>query len=331
MTDPVIQQLYCTHCTFGTSALHRHTGNLKDEPFEYSTRAGSCSQSESHLKFQQIEKQYFYGLPLPSDATSDQRKRLTAATSAWRRLIAVPLRTGQLLAQVCYRTTDTSKPPRTGSYFAHVLLNESEQPAWTLTEALQMWGAGFWQSEDRADIDYDLKTVTRLKDLPGFQGVINDAALLSFLTTPVGGRFSDGDPGASRDEPSPRCAIPRRWRDMPVDDRQGWFAAVFQAVANLNLERRDRLLVAVEPSMAALVYYGVLRLLPLSGLVDQLSVSTFEPHADPTATVLTATDFADPRGAEQYLAGNRAIVINTYGKLASPVTRSAYFDRMLSR
>ncbi len=331
MTDPVIQQLYCTHCTFGTSALHRHTGNLKDEPFEYSTRAGSCSQSESHLKFQQIEKQYFYGLPLPSDATSDQRKRLTAATSAWRRLIAVPLQTGQLLSQVCYRTTDTSKPPRTGSYFAHVLLTESEQPAWTLTEALQMWGAGFWQSEDRADIDYDLKTVTRLKDLPGFQGVINDAALLSFLTTPVGGRFSDGDPGASRDEPAPRCAIPRRWRDMPVEDRQDWFAAVFQAVANLNLERRDRLLMAVEPSMAALVYYGVLRLLPLSGLVDQLSVSTFEPHADPTATVLTATDFADPRGAEQYLAGNRAIVINTYGKLASPVTRSAYFDRMLSR
>lgn len=331
MTDPVIQQLYCTHCTFGTSALHRHTGNLKDEPFEYSTRAGSCSQSDSHLKFQQIEKQYFYGLPLPSDATSDQRKRLTAATSAWRRLIAVPLQTGQLLAQVCYRTTDTSKPPRTGSYFAHVLLNESEQPAWTLTEALQMWGAGFWQSEDRADFNYDLKTVARLKDLPGFQGVINDATLLSFLTTPPGRRFADGDPGASRDEPSPKCAIPGRWREMSVDDRQNWFAAVFQAVANLNLERRDRLLVAIEPSMAALVYYGVLRLLPLSGLVDQLSVSTFEPHADPTATVLTATDFADPRGAEQYLAGNRAIVINTYGKLASPVTRSTYFERMMSR
>lgn len=331
MSDPLIHQLYCTHCTFGTSALHRHTGNLKDEPFEYSTRAGSCTQSESHLKFQQIEKQYFYGLPLPSDATSDQRKRLTAATSAWRRLIAVPLPTGQLVAQVCYRTTDTSKPPRTGSYFAHVLLHESDQPAWTLTDALQMWGASFWQTEDSADIDYDLKTISRLKDLRGFQSVINDAVLLSFLTTPVGGHFTDGEPGATRDEPAPRCAIPSRWRGIPADIRQEWFAAVFHAVANLNLERRDRLLVAVEPSMAALFYYGVLRMLPLTGLVEQLSVSTFEPHDDPTATVLTATDFADPRGSEQYLAGNRANIVNTYVKSPPPVTRSGYFERMLSR
>ena len=328
MTDPIIHQLYCTHCTYGTSALHRHTGNIKDQPFEYSTRAGSVEKAASHETFQRFEKMYFRGLPLPSDTPADARQRLTAQSSPWRRLIAAKTAGANLVAHVAYRTSDTSTPPRTGSYFAHLLLHDAIEPtqqSWSLSDALQMWGATeFWKVEDRGDIPHDLDTVSQLSDLPGFGSVINDAKLLCFLTTPANGDF--------RDEPSPKCAIPQRWREKPVEKRLALFTALFHSVATLNLDRRERLLVAVEPSLAALLFYGVLRLLPRQGLVDQLSVSTFEPHADPFSTVLTATDFYDPSRSEQYLAGLRGgvTIFNTYSQtLRQEPPESRYVTTML--
>ncbi len=334
MTDPIIHQLYCTHCTYGTSALHRHTGNIQNQPFEYSTRAGSVEKAASHETFQRFEKMYFRGLPLPSDTPADARQRLTADSSPWRRLIAAKTAGANLVAHVAYRTSDTSTPPRTGSYFAHLLLHDATEPteqSWSLSEALQMWGADFWVVEDRGDIPHDLDSVFQLTRLPGFGSVINDAKLLSFLTTPARGDFRDGRPG-SRDEPSPKCAIPQRWREKPVEERLALFTALFHTVVTLNVDRRERLLVAVEPSLAALLFYGVIRLLPRQGLVDQLSVSTFEPHADPFSTVLTATDFYDPSRSEQYLAGLRGgvTIFNTYSPTPRQDPRESPESRYVS-
>jgi hypothetical protein len=335
MTDRPIEQLYCTHCTYGTSALHRHAGNVKDQPFEYSARAGSIKQADSHQKFQQFEKQIFRGLPLPSDAPADVRRQLAGSTSPWRRLVVAESQATSVVAHVTYRTTDTSTPPRIGSYFAHLLFQESGEAArrrWSLAEALQMWGAEFWVVDDRNDLPFDLQEVSDLSQLPGFGNVINDATLISFLTTPSDGNFHDGPASSRRHELSPACAIPLRWRrDYSAKDRLAFFTHVFQSVLKLNLERRERLTLAIEPSVAALLFYGVIRLLPLSGLVDQLSVSTFEPHQEASSFVLTATDFYDPTTCELPLSASRGgIAINSYSnKPLSPETVSPYVAKMV--
>ena len=337
MTDPIIHQLYCTHCTYGTSALHRHTGNIKDQPFEYSTRAGSIEQSESHQRFQQFEKLYFRGLPLPSDTPTERRQNLTAASSPWRRLVAAGIPEGSLLAHVAYRATDTSKPPRTGSYFAHLLLHNPVEPTterrWSLTDALQMWGAEFWVVEDGDDLQHELKTVSDLRQLPGFGKVINDGALLSFLTTPQDGVFNDGPASPSSEELSLACAIPQRWRQRPVEDRLALFTSLIQSVLNLNLNRRERLSLAIEPSLAALLFYGVIRLLPRTGLVDQLSVSTFEPHTEASSLVLTATDFYYPATSDLLPAAYRGgVAINTHNSKPLPASPpTPYVSTMLGK
>ncbi len=335
MTDPTIQQLYCTHCTYGSSALHRHTGNVKDQPFEYSTRAGSIRQSASHQTFQQFESQIFRGLPLPSDTPADFRRQRSGANSPWRRLVVAGSQAGNLIAHVAYRTADTSKPPRIGSYFAHVLIQETADTAgraWSLADALQMWGADFWVVEDRDSHPFELATVTDLRRLPGFGKVINDDVLISFLTTPVGGKFHDGPATNQRHELSPTCAIPERWRRRPADERLALFTTLFQSVLKLNLERRERLLLAVEPSVAALLFYGVIRLLPRNGLVEQLSVSTFEPHDESSSFVLSGTDFFDPEKTDLSPNAVRGgIAINSYSKKSLPVEPATpYLTTMLN-
>ena len=335
MTDPTIQQLYCTHCTYGSSALHRHTGNVKDQPFEYSTRAGSIRQSASHQTFQQFESQIFRGLPLPSDTPADFRRQRSGANSPWRRLVVAGSQAGNLIAHVAYRTADTSKPPRIGSYFAHVLIQETADTAgraWSLADALQMWGSDFWVVEDRDSHPFELATVTDLRRLPGFGKVINDDVLISFLTTAAGGKFHDGSATNQRHELSQTCAIPERWRRRPAEERLALFTTLFQSVLKLNLERRERLLLAVEPSVAALLFYGVVRLLPRNGLVEQLSVSTFEPHDESSSFVLSATDFFDPEKTDLSPNAVRGgIAINSYSKKSLPVEPATpYLTTMLN-
>ena len=52
----------------------------------------------------------------------------------------------------------------------------------------------------------------------------------------------------------------------------------------------------VEPELAALLFYGALRLLPDVPWTQAVSFCTFEPNPDARCTTLAATYFHDPAG-----------------------------------
>ena len=323
-----IHQLYCTHCTYGTSALHRHTGNVRTQPFEYSTRKGSVEQSLSHQTFQRIEKQFFRGIPLAGDAPVEVRRR-DANDAPWRRLVYSPSVDGmRMLANVCYRSTDTAG--RLGSYFAHVLYEEhSSNPApWNPVDCLKLWGASFWETADTDVSDVSAEALEKsfvLKKLdgltqPGYGAVINDEVLRKFLEAPADETAPDSDRSGMNNA---LIVFPTRWRRKTADERSRLLTNLLHAVLELDLESQERLTIAVEPGVAALLFYGIVRLLPPEGLVQQLSFSTFESHFDKPATVLTAHDFADPK-ATDLLPDTRArgFAINTYKPATNPKFRN---------
>ncbi|HVW03078.1 MAG TPA: hypothetical protein VHB77_22140, partial [Planctomycetaceae bacterium] len=304
MTSP-IQQLYCTHCTYGTSALHRHTGGIQDQVFEYSTRSGSVPQEQSHEVFQKIESLIYFHLP--GDTPGSEWLKYNAGNTPWQRMLYFPAINGQqLFARICYRSTDTRGRP--GSYFAHVLLCDASAPAITAIDALRMWGAEFWVSADSAEHPFELSPIGSLSELPGYQGSIRDEVLWSFLTTPAGGEFCDHPPD------DPRSVIPARWRDTRAEDRQALLQNLLHGALELDFARQERMVVAIEPALSALLFFGVLRLLPPRGVADQLSVSTFESHIDRPVAMLTASAFFRPDAAELLpeIYRGRAFVQNTW-------------------
>ena len=74
----------------------------------------------------------------------------------------------------------------------------------------------------------------------------------------------------------------------------------------------------MEPEVAALLFYGVGRLIPPGKLREAVSVSTFEASTDRLTTVLAATTFCNPPAAEfraEALRG-RGLAINTFNGLS---------------
>ena len=288
MPESELHQLYCTHCTFGTSALHRHEGAIREEVFEYSARSASVKQTESHDTFRQIEPCLHFHLP--PDTPAIEMRAMTAATCPWQRMVYYPAISGhKMLSRICYRQTDTRGRP--GSYFAHVLLEKQSdnQSAWSALECLKLWGAPFWVSEDGEHLPFDLERLSSLNKISGYAAQINDKVLLSFLTTPSNSRFED--PG----EETGHSVIPQRWREKPPSERQSLLIDLLRGFLELDWDRQERLIVAIEPSMAALIFYGILRCLPQKGLVERVSFSTFESHADRHTTTLVACTFHRPK------------------------------------
>ena len=104
-----IHQIYCTHCTHGNSALQRQQGELADRVLGYSARAGSPNAARLRQYYQQIERYVYYYLP--RDTPSDEKLNLVASTAP-RRLLYLPSAGGiRMVAQVCYRATDTQGVP----------------------------------------------------------------------------------------------------------------------------------------------------------------------------------------------------------------------------
>jgi hypothetical protein len=314
-----IDQLYCTHCTYGTAAQHRHTGNVRNQAFEYSTRAGSVDLSLAHQTFQRFEKQFFRGVPMAGDASVELR-RSTAEETPWRKLIYIPAVDGlRVLANVCYRPKDTAG--RLGSYFAHVLLEKHEVGGtpWSPADCLKLWGASFWQTVDTdlseippemIDRSFVLEAKETL-ELPGYEGAVNDDALLRFLTSPMEKDVQAENASAVE---IGLCVFPVRWRKKKSpEERTRLLMYLLRAVLELDIERQERLTIAVEPGVAALLFYGIARLLP-GKLAQHLSFSTFESHFDKPTTVLAAFDFADPMVTDLLPETYRAkgFAINTY-------------------
>lgn len=316
-----IHQIYCTHCTHGSSALERREGDLASRMLGYSARAGSLDAHELRRFYRQVERYLYYYLP--RDTPAEDKLRLAAATAP-RRLIYLPSTNGlQMVGQICYRPTDTEGRP--GSYFAHVLFREEKegQRAWSVLDALRLWQAPGWVLEDSPQIPFRLSPLKSPADLlASRRPAIDDGVFLSFLTAPAHGSFDD-----------PVGVIPARWRHMDPGVRAAAFTDVLAGFLDVPASRRESLLLVAEPSVAALVYYGIARLLPPGELREAVSFSTYEPNGERTTTALAATWFVDPEHndvrPETYRS--RGFVLNTYNDRRSEGRRvsSAYAESIV--
>ncbi len=303
-----IDKLLCTHCTLGTSFLHQNKTHLKDQVFEYSARAGSVEPAQSHDLFRRIES--FLNYRLPADAP---REALVEhhARSLPKRLVYLPAANGvRLVGQVSYRTYDVNKR-RAGAYFAHVLLQISGEPPrgpqgrqgpppppppgrarieskpkieWSARDAAQMWGWPKWVEEDAPE-----------PNPPSFQGVSDRFACLPTPENAATHRNASGDanpweqiPSSERvgdealtsflREESGPSWLPERWKTVPASVRQQLLKELLHGFLKLNVEARECFLIGIEPELAALLFFGVARLLPRRGAAEQLSFSTCEPQ-----------------------------------------------------
>src|SRR3569623_78868 len=138
-----IHQLYATHCTYGTSALEQREGELADRVLGYSARAGSLERSELRNCYRQVERFLYYYLP--TDAPTEEKLRLDAASAPRRMFFCPALGDLQVLGQISYRQQDTAGRP--GSYFGHVLFGRRAEGAWSVLDCLKLWSAP-WIDED---------------------------------------------------------------------------------------------------------------------------------------------------------------------------------------
>lgn len=315
-----IHQIYCTHCTHGNSALERRQGELADRTLGYSARAGSMEPNLLRRYYRQIERYTYYYLP--RDTPGEEKLRLTAATAP-RRLIYLPASSGlQMVGQVCYRQTDSQGRP--GSYFAHVLFGDEtdRQTPWSALDGLKLWSASGWVREDSPDIPFLLRSLGSPDEvLDAAPPAVDDDVLVSFLTAPAGGTFHD-----------PGGVIPQRWRLHEPSRRRALLVEALGGLLEVGGRQRGSLLLVVEPEMAALLFYGMLRLLPPGRVRDAVSFSTFEPNADRLCTTLAATWFYDPHNAAARpdASRSRALMIDTVNDgHAQPSRAEAPYARCL--
>ncbi|MHC4405190.1 MAG: GAP1-N2 domain-containing protein, partial [Planctomycetota bacterium] len=315
----MVHQIYCTHCTHGNSALERREGELARRMLGYSARAGSLDARELRRYYRQIERYLYYYLP--RDTPAETKLRLTAS-SAPRRLVYYPSAGGlQVTAQVCYRQTDTEGRP--GSYFAHVLFREEKDgpQGWSEQDCLKLWNAAGWVEEDSPDIPFLLPPLDSLDEvLAGRRPAVDDHVFLGFLSTPAEASFDD-----------PAGVVPQRWRKADAGQRRRLFTDVLAAFLDGTGARREPLVLVVEPSLAALLFYGVVRMLPAGAIRQGISFSTFEPNADRASAALAATCFFDPAKAdlrpEAYRS--RGYALNTYSGRRTEGRRQALYAEMM--
>lgn len=305
-----IEQIYCTHCTYGTSALEQREGELADRVLGYSARAGSLDRNELRNDYRAIERFLYYYLP--SDTPPEDKQRLDAAAAPRRLFFCPAMGKLQMVGQVAYRQYDTAG--RLGSYFAHVLFSDHAQGNWSAADCLRLWHAP-WVEVDSAEHSYKLPSLETLDQVwQGKTPPISDEAVLDFLHA-----TSDAvEQAASSPQPDGLAKtasglIDPRWQTVPMQQRIDLLVNTLQGLLSLGPQRRENILLVVEPSVAALVFYGVARLLPKS-LAAGLSFSTYEPNAERLPVTLAATTFYDPytNDVRPDLYRRRGLVINTY-------------------
>jgi len=95
--------------------------------------------------------------------------------------------------------------------------------------------------------------------LDGRRPAIDERVVLNFLTAPTAGPFDD-----------PGGVIPARWRQKSPDERRDLFATLLAGFLDPDRSPSNALLVVAEPGLAALVFFGILRLVPSLALLDTL-------------------------------------------------------------
>ncbi len=304
---PPIHRLLCTHCTFGTSELESSTTENAGKVFGYSVRKSSLPDTDRgqvRQLFRAIERLLSYYLP--KDASAAQKAELSA-DSAPRRLIFVPNLGGwQVTGHVSYRSHDTAGRP--GSYFADLLVDKAPESrgrdaasAWSPIDVVGLWSTGrdrktcadadWWISSEEQLLSLEadgpwrpvpLATVADLRhDRPP---LIDDTLLHRFLTA---------EPGSV--EATDYQLVPERWWRMPAADRRSFIEAVLQAtILGPARPARETVTIAAEPSVAAIVFFAVCRLLP-APIAAVVSFSTYESTPERPLTGLVATTFMDER------------------------------------
>lgn len=306
-----LQQLYCTHCTYGTSALRREKGELANEPLGYSVRAASLAGNPLRVAYSRVEAYLHYSLPQGSELGPEAPDR----PSPPKRLFLARLENGtDLLGQVCYRETDTTG--RQGSYFSHVFLSEPSNGG-RLSElgSLRLWGSAIWQEGDSSELSFDLPSPDAASTFStSGQEYCSDEVFWEFLNTPPAQPFTE------RAGP-----LPSRWRVMSAPKRRELFLRVFTAALKAFDEAESRLIALCEPEIAPLLFYGVFRLIPDLPLREPYSFSTFESNPDKITSTLSAVPVAAPAQRTHTIAQfeNRGRIVDTYADTSEEVATSA--------
>ncbi len=284
--------------------------------------AGSLDGQDFQAFWQDIQPYLYY--QLPRDASEEQRQRLTADTAP-KRLFRVATAGGwDVLGQACF--LPAKAPGGDGNGFAHVLLQKQAEGAtpWSAVDCLKLWGAAGWV-QAAAPLAGSAGPLRSLSELLGEQGpAIDDQVFLSFLTAPAEGSLHD-----------PRGVIPPRWRTMSAEHRRGWFLDLFSAFLQGESRQPGPVCLVAEPAVAALMFYGIARLVPEGPIREGLSFSTYEPEPGRAAAALVATWFAEPETARALpnVGAGCAAVLNT---LAEPLAdssrpRTEYASTMVHR
>lgn len=297
MSAPRVDQLYATHCTFGSEATERAVGDGADDAFGYGVRATSkAGRKETERMYKSVSKHVYYHMP--SDAPPEAKIEWTAQR-AFKRLVYSPLNANDyFVGQICYRQFDAvNETP--GSYFGHILLAQPAENASSVLQSLNLWNAPGWVIEDSPQLNHDLTTLSSTQELLGeSKPFIDDQRLVEFL---------------SREELAEW--VPFRWRKMKLSLRRDYVRLVLSAALRSLETRLERVLVYVEPEIAVVLFFAAARLLP-SRLRDSLSFSTHEAEGGRPLTKLSATaPYAGEPKVESNAREGRRSVINTYSRM----------------
>ncbi|MGQ9576769.1 MAG: hypothetical protein ACUVUC_15790 [Thermoguttaceae bacterium] len=299
-----IHQIYYTRCLRAAQVAQQEGQQPSATQGEYSPRASSLQGEDLRRWGKQIEPELYY--QPPEDMPEGVRAGLDPATAP-QRLVFLPSPDGfDVLALVCYQGGQQGN--RAESNFAHVLLNypHSYRLWWSNLACLELWGAPGWVTRDSSDIPAVLQCLSRLSQMhEGQEPLIGPELVLKFLTAPVG---TDWGRGAA--------VVTPRWQQTPPARRRKAFVTALSGF----LAAGARLILVAEPSVAALWFYGILRLVPNIPIFATLGFSTFEPKLDRLRTALAATCFSDPANSDLPLAVYNAPVftMNTFRNRCSP-------------
>ena len=297
-----IHQLYCTHCPpTGPDPGQDRQGF--SNPGGYGIRASSLEGEDLRRRYEQVEPHLYYGLP--RDVPEEARTQFDTARAP-QRMVFVPSEEGHdALALISYRRVETDGDST--SNFAHVLLNHAAESHtwWSNLTCLQLWGAPRWVKEDSDGLPTVLESLSDLNEVLGDRPpLVSQDLVLKFLTAPVGDDWGEG-----------AAIVPRRWRKMPAEQRCELFTITFSGF----LAAGGKLLLVAEPSIAALWFYAMLRLLPNIPLFAEMGFSTFEPHVRSLRVPLAATCFARPATTDlaRKLYCDPRFAMNTFRKRCS--------------
>ena len=299
--NAMIHQFYATHCTYGSSALIRPADRkpeLSNSPLGYSVRAGSLGAEPLKKIYRMTESLLYYYLP--EDVPSENKAKQDAQ-SAPCRFCYVPSIDGFPAAiRCCYRSQDTAG--RVGSYFCHVLIDAQKQP-WNSLDVLRLWESPDWVSEDSGEIDSPLLPLPSFFDPTMDENrSVGDSSFLAFLQ----GRY----------QPRSRFSLNQNASSSVTPEL---FMRFLNGVLDCWDEPQKKFILVADPAVAALFFYGALRLLP-AGMGTTSAFSTYENNPLQFPGRFCATVFDDPLkrdvSPELYHAGH--FVLNTFTQQQTP-------------